>query len=150
MLTVVLTTLALTLLVVGVHYEALRVASRCAAAARVPARLRVGLAVLLALLAHFVEAVLFAFGWALMGSTGQAALSGETAEPGTLLYFSLVTYTSLGYGDVVPLGPARILAGVESLVGLVLIAWTASFTYFEMRRYWSDDVEPPAIRGDER
>ena len=48
-----------------------------------------------------------------------------------VLNFSLVTYTSLGYGDIAPLGPARLLAGIESL-----IAWSASFTYLEMQRHW--------------
>lgn len=54
------------------------------------------------------------------------------------VYFSFTTYTSLGYGDIVPVGPARFIAGLESLMGLVLIAWTASFTYFEMTLYWED------------
>ena len=52
------------------------------------------------------------------------------------MYFSIVNYTSLGYGDLVPVGSLRILCGVEALTGLVLIDWTASFTYVEMQRYW--------------
>ncbi|HHO59743.1 MAG TPA: two pore domain potassium channel family protein, partial [Thiotrichales bacterium] len=28
------------------------------------------------------------------------------------------------------------LTGIESLTGLVLITWTASFLYYEMQRYW--------------
>jgi hypothetical protein len=30
-------------------------------------------------------------------------------------------------GDVFPLGDMRIAAGLEALIGLVLIAWTAAF-----------------------
>lgn len=56
--------------------------------------------------------------------------------PTDILYFSLVTYTSLGYGDIAPLGPARLLAGIESLIGRGLIAWSASFTYLEMQHHW--------------
>ena len=56
--------------------------------------------------------------------------------PTDVLYFSLITYTSLGYGDIAPLGPARLLAGIESLIGLGLIAWSASFTYLEMQHHW--------------
>ena len=70
-----------------------------------------------------------------------AALTETMLGASDILYFSLTTYTSLGYGDIVPLGPSRLLAGVEALVGLVLIAWTASFTYFEMRRYWPEDKD---------
>ena len=28
------------------------------------------------------------------------------------------------------------ICGIESLVGLLMVSWTASFTYLEMRRYW--------------
>ncbi|MGD8933935.1 MAG: two pore domain potassium channel family protein, partial [Gammaproteobacteria bacterium] len=28
------------------------------------------------------------------------------------------------------------LVGMESLTGLLLITWTASFLYYEMQRYW--------------
>ncbi len=35
-------------------------------------------------------------------------------------------YTSLGFGDIVPLSNGRLLVVVETLTGLVLIAWTAT------------------------
>jgi hypothetical protein len=56
------------------------------------------------------------------------------------LYFSAETYTSLGFGDIVPSGPLRLLAGVETLNGLLLIGWSASFTYLSMERFW--DASP--------
>jgi hypothetical protein len=43
----------------------------------------------------------------------------------------------LGLGDIAPLGPVRLLAGVEALNGLLMIAWTASFTYLSMEKFWS-------------
>jgi len=40
-----------------------------------------------------------------------------------LLYFSVVTFTTLGYGDYQPAGAwAQRIAGVESLVGALLVA----------------------------
>ena len=51
-------------------------------------------------------------------------------------YFSFANYSSLGYGDLVPAGPLRFMAGMEALTGLVLIGWTASFMYLQMRRIW--------------
>jgi hypothetical protein len=39
------------------------------------------------------------------------------------LYFSIITFTTLGYGDIQPLGPwARFLAGTEALLGALLAA----------------------------
>ncbi|MBT7370542.1 MAG: two pore domain potassium channel family protein, partial [Gammaproteobacteria bacterium] len=37
-----------------------------------------------------------------------------------------------------PTGHLRFLSGLESLVGLVLIGWTASFIYVEMTRFWRE------------
>ena len=42
-------------------------------------------------------------------------------------------------GDLVPTGPIRFMAGMESVTGLLLITWSASFTYLEMVRYWRND-----------
>lgn len=44
----------------------------------------------------------------------------------TGLYFSLTTYSTLGYGDVVLRSSWRILAGIESLVGLLMIGWSTA------------------------
>jgi len=39
------------------------------------------------------------------------------------LYFSIITFTTIGYANVAPHGPlSRILVGIESLVGAILIA----------------------------
>jgi hypothetical protein len=38
------------------------------------------------------------------------------------LYFSLVTFTTLGYGDFLPIADARFIAASEALVGYVLMA----------------------------
>ena len=55
------------------------------------------------------------------------------------IYLSATTYSTLGYGDLSPVGAIRMLAGMESLTGLLLITWSASFTYLEMSRLWSGD-----------
>ena len=58
------------------------------------------------------------------------------------VYYSFTVYTTLGFGDIVPRGMIRYLSGIESLTGLVLITWTASFLYLEMRKYWDDEGQP--------
>jgi hypothetical protein len=44
------------------------------------------------------------------------------------LYFSAITFTTIGYGDYAPLGWLRFLAGLEGLLGMILVAvFTVSF-----------------------
>lgn len=56
------------------------------------------------------------------------------------LYFSTVTYTSLGLGDLFPTLQLRMLAGAEVLNGLLMIGWTISFTYLTMEKFWSQPL----------
>jgi uncharacterized protein YjbI with pentapeptide repeats len=39
------------------------------------------------------------------------------------LYFSMVTFTTLGYGDLKPLGYMRLVASSEAIIGAILIAY---------------------------
>ena len=54
------------------------------------------------------------------------------------VYLSATTYTTLGFGDLAPVGPIRFTAGTMALTGFVLITWSASFTFLEMSRDWRD------------
>jgi len=38
------------------------------------------------------------------------------------LYFSVVTFTTLGYGDILPVGISRLFAGIEALLGGFILA----------------------------
>jgi hypothetical protein len=44
----------------------------------------------------------------------------------TAAYFSLVTYATVGYGDVVLVENWRILAGVEGLAGILMTSWSTA------------------------
>jgi Ion channel len=56
-----------------------------------------------------------------------AAQVGGPEEVGTMLYFSLTTLTTTGYGDIVPLDPfARSLANLESVIGPFYLAITVA------------------------
>jgi hypothetical protein len=53
--------------------------------------------------------------------------SATTDRHAELLYFSLVTLSTIGYGDVVPLrGEVHILAALEGLAGVLYIAITVA------------------------
>lgn len=62
------------------------------------------------------------------GSFVQAGLSAGTGMTrASHLYFSFVTLTTLGYGDIVPATPlARILAVLEAATGVLYIAITVA------------------------
>ncbi len=57
------------------------------------------------------------------------------------VYFSATSYTTLGLGDLSPVGPIRLVTGTEAVTGLLLITWSASFTYLEMSQFWADAGE---------
>jgi hypothetical protein len=93
---------------------------------------------------HVVEIWVFGITlWLLLKWPACGQVTSHAAAAGPLglfdsVYFSAMTYSTVGYGDVLPLGPVRLLAGTEGLIGLVLIGWSASFTYIEMERFWRE------------
>jgi len=94
--------------------------------------------IIAAFLAHTIDVWLYAIVYYLLTDhLGIGTFGGQLENHFTdSLYFSTSTYTSLGYGDVYPLGGLRLMAGIETLTGLVMIAWSASFTYLAMEKFW--------------
>ena len=43
------------------------------------------------------------------------------------LYFSTVTYATIGYGDVVMAHQWRILGAIEGAVGIIMLGWSTAF-----------------------
>lgn len=100
-------------------------------------QIRLGYGVIVSLVAHSIEVALFAFAYKVSIASGFGALEGNFE--GSLadhLYFSYAAFTTVGFGDIVPTGPLRLLAGMEALTGFVLITWTASYLCLEMTRLW--------------
>ena len=121
-----------------IHFEALNQLSSLIPKLPIEHRLRILFGVFGSLFAHVVEIWAFAFGYYLMVHYGDfGSLEGDFNQ--SLMdcsYFSFVSYTSLGFGDIIAKGDIRFLAGLESLTGLVLISWTASFMFLEMQKLW--------------
>jgi len=124
-----------------VHYEVLRALTVSLPAITVPPRTKLIVVIIGAFFAHVAEIVLYALTIYIiarymgLGTLGDASRFSLSAS----MYFSAETYTSLGYGDVIPSGDLRMLAGAEALNGLLLIGWSASYTYIAMERFWRDD-----------
>jgi len=123
--------LALLMLTAGCHHEALRVLGffvrRDTAIGRGPATV-----VLFGIfVAHALEVLAYAGAYYLMARHGGVGTLGGSAAPSldASIYFSLETFSSLGYGDIVPTGALRLVAGLEAVNGLLLIGWSACYVH---------------------
>ncbi len=121
-----------------VHYLALRWLSGGMARIAMTPSVRILLIVLAVLTAHLVEIAMYACAYAFAGGVlGLGSLGGlAVLDPLDYYYFSIVSFTSLGLGDVLPGSHLRFITGVEALNGLLLIAWSGSFIYVAMGRLW--------------
>jgi voltage-gated potassium channel len=75
------------------------------------------------LLLHLIEIMLWAIAYR------QLATSDELKSLGEAFYFSIVTFTTLGYGDITLSEQWRILSGVEAINGILLIGWTTALLF---------------------
>jgi ATP/ADP translocase len=131
--------LALIAVCVLLHYETLRLLNDSLVRTKVIAtRAKVLVALVGAMASHVLQIGAFAFAYYLLRDKFGMGGFGGTFQDTLLsfLYFSSETYTTLGFGDIYPTGALRMICGIESLIGLLMVSWTASFTYLEMRRYW--------------
>lgn len=140
-MTVSLINAVLVLFAILLHYEVLyHLARQLADGLHLPRRFRVLLSVCIIFIAHVVEIWIFALGYYWMLNISEMGqLVGDNLAHGGLMdcaYLSFVTFTTVGYGDLVVHGYARYLTGLEALTGLVLVTWSASFLFIEMQRYW--------------
>jgi Ion channel len=70
----------------------------------------------------------------------------KTQDPTTCLYFSIVTWTTLGYGDIRPSIEARLWAASEALVGNL---WMAIFIGVLAIWFWQMVGTPPGNPDDD-
>jgi len=140
---VVCATLAALVACVLLHYEGLVVAQRRIGLPHRHMRLRVLHAVSMVIVLHVLEIWLFGMAFWLVLRWPECGSIGGTDAVHFLdhIYLSAMSFTTVGFGDVTPVGPIRFMAATEALAGLVLITWSASFMYLEMEQYWREDRE---------
>ena len=122
------------------HYEVLRLLNTWLPALHMPDRTKLVVVILAAFVAHVIEMAVYGltlYTLVVWGGLGELQGSPEFSLM-ACMYFSAETYTSLGFGDLTPVGPIRLLAALEALNGLLLIGWSASFTYISMEKFWHD------------
>jgi len=83
------------------------------------------------LVLHFIES----FIWALTYYLLPAITEFDTLEKA--IYFSLVTFTTLGYGDITISSHFRILSGLEAINGVLLLGWSTTLMLTVMQHFWT-------------
>ena len=124
---------------VSLHYEGLRLVARIPIGGIIN-RHRIIIMILCIMLLHIVEVWIFGITYYLLlindgfgGFEGIPAIGFFDS-----VYFSASVFSTLGFGDIVPIGPIRFVTGTESIAGLTLITWSASFTFMEMMQSGSE------------
>jgi hypothetical protein len=96
-------------------------------------KLLIGTAVVLFVL-HALQIVLWAWTYLLLIPRGELQ-SLEQA-----VYFSFVTFTTLGYGDITLSEGWRLLSGIQALNGILLVGWSTALLFSVMQRLWQSDA----------
>ena len=87
----------------------------------------IALLVLIMFFASFLEASIWAFMYFWIG----AILDFETA-----LYFSMVTFTTLGYGDVTLPDQWNLLASMEAAIGIIVFGWSTAIVMAVVQKFY--------------
>ena len=86
--------------------------------------------VLVLLILHALEIVVWAYAYLLVLPSGELDSFEEA------VYFSFVTFTTLGYGDITLTQGWRLLSGIEALNGIMLAGWTTALLFAFVQRTW--------------
>lgn len=85
------------------------------------------------LMLHIVEVMVWALAYISLPDLEQINDIEEA------VYFSMVTYASLGYGDIVMSNSWRLLSAIEAMTGLLIFGWSTALLYAVVQRMWSED-----------
>ena len=81
--------------------------------------------VLVLMMTHTAEVLVWALGYLLVGAAPEGA---------DRVYFAFVNYTTLGYGDVVPVARWRLLGPITAMNGVLLFGWSTAVIFEVLRR----------------
>ena len=57
----------------------------------------------------------------------------------TAFYFSMVTFTTLGFGDVVLTGQWRTLASIQAANGVIIFGWTTALIFYFIQHIYKEE-----------
>jgi hypothetical protein len=76
--------------------------------------------VLVLMIAHFAEVLVWSLTYAIVGAAPDGA---------DLIYFAFVNYTTLGYGDVTPVERWRLLGPMTAMNGVLMFGWSTAVIF---------------------
>lgn len=79
---------------------------------------------------HALEIIIWAGVYKTLGPVG------ELADFETAVYFSFVTFTTLGYGDITLSEGWRLLSGIQALNGILLVGWSTALMFAVVQKSW--------------
>jgi voltage-gated potassium channel len=88
------------------------------------------LAALILVFLHAIEIIVWA------GAYKAIVPSGELADFESVVYFSFVTFTTLGYGDITLSEGYRLLSGIQALNGILLVGWSTALMFAVVQKAW--------------
>jgi hypothetical protein len=74
---------------------------------------------------HTIEVIVWSAAYSIVGAAPANA---------DLVDFAFVNYTTLGYGDVVPLESWRLLGPITAMNGMLLFGWSTAVIFEVLRR----------------
>jgi hypothetical protein len=136
----VLVTATAVVVCVTLHYEGLRFLSDKLPMPKHHHRRRIILLIVSLMILHIIEIWVFGISYFLLQNVDGFGTFVGVDQMGILdcVYYSAAVFTTLGFGDIVPIGPTRFMTGVEAVSGLTFITWSASYTLMEMLKTWDD------------
>ena len=132
-------TVIVSAIVILVHFETMTWLTRLDRMIHWPTRLTLLTGLFTLFAAHSLEVWIFAGATEVLElGTLAGAFDGSARD---YLYISLVNYTTLGYGEIVPTGHLRTICGFEALIGLLMVGWTTAFTVFRLTDRWKANLD---------
>ncbi|HKS90555.1 MAG TPA: potassium channel family protein [Tepidiformaceae bacterium] len=93
--------------------------------------------VLVLMITHSLEVIVWAFAYLLVGAA---------PEDTDWVYFAFVNYTTLGYGDVVPVARWQLLGPLTAMNGVLLFGWSTAVIFEVLRRALAQGHNVPTRR----
>lgn len=140
--------LALLAATTGFHYEAVRALLHRLFGRHI-SRPRVVRTIIALVLIHGAEVLLYAGAYAFGANVlhlGQ--LAGGARGFVDFCYFAAETYSTLGYGDLLPTGALRVIASVEALNGVLLLTLSGAFLSGILRDSYLREVRRASGGGE--